>query len=85
MEEQSNNDEATRIVQLTGSWGGLMPHELTKEQTLELLNNNRWAYSDGTPLLSEEVDAQWETIGELILFPSLVGGGTLSPHVGEEE
>ena len=93
MTKQSNNDEDTRIVQLTGAWGGPKDFHLTKQECLELLQQGgRWAYTrpGNEPILPKEIDENWNSITGLRLLPALIGGHvskdrTSSPQVGEEE
>ena len=93
MTKQSNNDDDTRIVQLTGAWGGPKDFHLTKQECLELLQQGgTWAYTrpGNESILPKEIDENWNSIAGLRFLPALIGGPgvndrTSSQQAGEEE
>tara|TARA_X000001036_G_C20587920_1_gene769523 strand:+ start:1003 stop:1281 length:279 start_codon:yes stop_codon:yes gene_type:complete len=91
------SEEFTRVVKLTGSWGGLKDFHMTKQECLELIEQGgRWVFNAERILIGtdkmgyEEVFVDWDSLGDehLVMFPALIGGSTSStpsPQVGEEE
>jgi hypothetical protein len=87
------SEETTRVVKLTGKWGGQRDFHLTKQECLELIQQRGlWVFNAENIMIGSRqmgygaVFQNWESLGEYLqMFPALVGGTTLSPQVGEEE